>query len=871
MTKQRTIFPLIGIIFAPIFLYALVVDGYQYIFPLPNSRHVSSQSTIIIRFQDLSPKDLTNLSALIEVTGGKSGKHSGKTTIASDQKTIIYRPSSDFLPGETVSVSLNPKFVSTIQKKIKPYTYQFQVSQAVVNSKDRDIHDPFHQSYPDKMTPLKKVTASHAMIMDNGVSVPSDFPHVNITVNDNPDTGLIFIDNRGGSFGKGSPYNIIFNNAGEPIWYLRTSDERRDFKVQRNGWITMMIRGGYGGSGWGFIALDQNYEYIRTFRTSEGYTTDEHELLVLEDGGYMIIGRRDLEMDMSQYVAGGQTNATVRETCLQEFTANDEPVLLWPAFDYFDILELNHPEARLTSGNIRFPHMNAIDIDDDGHIILSSRHINEVTKINRQTGEIIWRLGGKYSDFTFFNDPLNGFSGQHAVRALGNNRYTLFDNGNNHNPLVSRAVEYELDILNGTATLVWEYRNPPNTSYSHYMGNAQRLPNDNTLINWAIGSRPKLTEVRPNGEVAFEMNFADGYECYRVHRCLWNGISSKPSLIVESDPTKVTLIFNKFGDPDIGYYNIYGGISPSLTTVFDTSKSTIKHLTNLENEKYYYFRVRAVNKNGSLIGQYSDEKSVYVNMTDPVEPGTNIVINGDFSSGKDNWTWELQGSGTADWSTQDDIAYINISHGGTSIYDIQLRQNKIPLIQGESYIFEFDAWADASRIIEAKVGQDESPWINYSQIGYSYLTQSKTHFSYPFEMESPSDFNARVVFNTGTDNADAYIDNISLKATSGTGIHNQSVQTPTQHALIGNYPNPFNTQTTLFFVLPEQSHVKLNLYNILGKFEKEICNDIFNEGYHQLNMDGSSLHSGIYFTQMLVETSEGKQIFSDFNKIMLIK
>jgi hypothetical protein len=66
------------------------------------------------------------------------------------------------------------------------------------------------------------------------------------------------------------------------------------------------------------------------------------------------------------------------------------------------------------------------------------------------------------------------------------------------------------------------------------------------------------------------------------------------------------------------------------------------------------------------------------------------------------------------------------------------------------------------RIIEAKVGQDESPWTNYSKIGYSYVTPNLTHFRYPFTMEDSSDYNARVVFNTGTSNIDVYIDNVSL-------------------------------------------------------------------------------------------------------------
>ena len=93
----------------------------------------------------------------------------------------------------------------------------------------------------------------------------------------------------------------------------------------------------------------------------------------------------------------------------------------------------------------------------DGTLLLSSRHLDEIMKIDRQTGDIIWRWGGKNNEFTFVDDT-RGFSHQHAVRRIPNGDVTLFDNGNFHSPPFSRALEYRLDELGKTATLVWEYR-----------------------------------------------------------------------------------------------------------------------------------------------------------------------------------------------------------------------------------------------------------------------------------------------------------------------------------------------------------------------------------------------------------------------------
>jgi hypothetical protein len=836
-------------------------EHYQYLSPLPDAQYVSSSATIIVCFENYSPFNLINLSSCILVKGKQSGYHYGQTTIAADKKTVIFKPAINFSPGETIFVTITPDFSSTTLAKIESLHYQFDVSQNENRPQNQGMDGLLQKSSFNRTESRQQTTVEQAMIMDNGISVPSDFPHIKITINSNPDTDYIFIDNRGGG---GKPYNVIFNNSGAPIWYSRETDERRDFKVQPNGWATMMIRDGYGGSGWGYIALDTNYEYVKTFRATNGYSTDEHELKVLPDGGYFLIGINSTTVDMSKYVTSGKKNATVSESCIEEFTAKDELIFQWRAWDHFDIRDVELDD--LTGTSIRFPHMNAIDLDDDGNIILSSRHLSEVTKINRQTGEIIWRLGGAHNQFNFINDPLEGFKNQHAARALGNGHYTLFDNGDLHNPSVSRAVEYELDTTNMTATLVWEFRDKPD-KYSFYMGNVQRLPNGNTLINWAISNLPKLTEVRPDDTKVFEMNFVDQWECYRVHRYAWQGVAKTPYLIVEPQYDNITLLFNKFGDREVDYYNIYGGLSHNPTIVLDTSKLTLKKLTKLTNNKQYYFRVKAVDKNGTE-SDYSNEDGAIVNF---IEPGQNSVINGDFSLGKDSWTWEVTAPASATWDIENGVSHFNISTGGDQIYSVQLRQNGIGLIQGNKYVFEFDARADSSRIIEAKVGQDVSPFTNYSKIGISSVSTSWKHFSFSFTMEDLTDYNARIVFNTGTSDVDVYIDNVSLKTTTASGFDEDYSQNPAQFKLKVNYPNPFNAATNIAFYLPQANQVVIKIYDIQGRFVQELTNQQLEIGDHVINFDASHLSSGIYFCKFEVSTQNNSKPYSAVQKILLLK
>jgi len=278
------------------------------------------------------------------------------------------------------------------------------------------------------------------------------------------------------------------------------------------------------------------------------------------------------------------------------------------------------------------------------------------------------------------------------------------------------------------------------------------------LINWAIGSLPKLTEVRPDGSKAFEMNWVNQWEAYRVWRCSWQGSALKPYLIVEPYPDNVTLIFNQFGDTNVVTYRIYGGTAPQPTNLLATTGSTMKQLISLENGRLYYFRVTAVNRNGQE-GAYSNEENVTVNI---IKPGQNMVVNGSFANGSNAWIWTLSGAASATWKITNAVSRFDIANGGTSLSSIQIRQTGIPLVQSNKYVFEFDAWADAPRYIEAKVAQEFSPFVNYSRIGNSFVTPIPTHFRYVFTMLDATDFNCRVVFNLGTSAYDVYLDNVSL-------------------------------------------------------------------------------------------------------------
>ena len=725
--------------------------GYLYLSPAPGASYVSEQTRyILVRFDRVSPSQVTNLmTGFVTVIGETSGVHSGSTRVATDGKTVIFTMASGFATNELVTVSLNPLVVEGAEDAAQPFDYAFMVtapSQGSLPGARTAMHSmvPGESSVeegssgvPGPRRQFKKDTSKGPVIMPNGVSVPSDFPTVTITVNTNPSPGDLFLEN---GLNGVPPYTMILDNDGNPVWYRR--GRMYDFKIQKNGMITWCIQDAAG-----FPAFDQDFNYLRTYSTTNGYLTDGHELKVLSDGSYYMIGYRVNTVDLSQYVNGGTKAASVRETVLQGFTPADELVFQWRAWDNYDI--------RDQAPNTDFPHMNAIDIDEDGNVLVSARHLSEVTKINRDSGQIMWRLSGAHNGFKFVNDSFNGTSYQHNISALGHGHYMVFDNGDYHSPAVSRAAEYQLDLTNMTATLAWQFRDTPD-KYAYWLGNAQRLPSGNTLINFVRPQYPKALEVDTNGVKHFELSLTPGSDAYRAFRFPWKGVVSVPYLVVETQPDEVTLIFNKFGDTDVNYYRIYWGTSPHPTNLLATSSATLLRLSNLENGQYY-FRVTAVDGEGAE-SDYSNEENAIINTS---KAGENMVLNGDFTHGTNSWFFSVLDNASAAWNVEDGTSSVAVTSGGPLLSDVQLRQPGMRLLQGREYVLQFDAWSDSPHYIEALLGQNRSPWTTYT-IEAPFLTPDRQRFRYTFVMQNATDLNSRLVFNMGGAAGDARFDDVSL-------------------------------------------------------------------------------------------------------------
>ena len=157
---------------------------------------------------------------------------------------------------------------------------------------------------------------------------------------------------------------MIIDKDGDIIFSENMGMKGWDWKVNLNNHITYYDRQA---SSWHVV--DSLFNTVDTVFAQNGYTADNHDFLALPNGNYVLFCYDNQIFPMDSIVDGGNPNAIVEGLVIQELNSEHEVIFEWKSWDHFNVTDNIYLD--LTSSSIQFIHANAIDIDYDGHFLIS--------------------------------------------------------------------------------------------------------------------------------------------------------------------------------------------------------------------------------------------------------------------------------------------------------------------------------------------------------------------------------------------------------------------------------------------------------------------------------------------------------------------
>jgi hypothetical protein len=384
--------------------------------------------------------------------------------------------------------------------------------------------------------------------------------------------GYVFLAPFGSQSGlPGTAGPLVVDDAGEPVWFLPLKTESAyNMQVQTYRGRPVITwyesTGGelYGGT---CVLYDAGYHEVKRVHGGHGYAIDVHEFLITSRDTALVAIANDVTYDLTP--VGGSADAIVVEGIVQELDIETGKVLFeWRSLDHVSPEE-SFRTAVTDAGNVDYFHLNSIGVAPDGDLIVSARHTSTVYKLDRRTGAIVWRLGGKRNEFTIGEGA--NFEFQHDARLHADGSLTLFDNGatdllpGDDVEVASRPLRLQLDEQAKTAELIHVYA-PPTPRLATAMGNVQRLPDGSVFVGW--GTAGGYTEFAPDGSVRLDARFTDGSASYRCFRFPWDGRPQDDPAVVlaHGDDGDLVVRASWNGATEVAYWQVRtGGATGPLT------------------------------------------------------------------------------------------------------------------------------------------------------------------------------------------------------------------------------------------------------------------------------------------------------------------
>lgn len=542
--------------------------------PAPGTPVASPQTQISIR--GASASQLSNLN----VVGSRTGRHLGRLEAHSDGRGASFLPDKRFDPGERVDVSVKPNGSKTIH-------FHFTIARPVALAVPAGT--PGTPTQPGQVQSFHSLPQLHPPTVTVTTQIGGSAP------------GDIFLSPTN-TLGQAGP--LILDARGNPIWFHPLPGKAQAFGFQEQRYegqpVLTWWQGIVSSRGYGVgddVVFDRSYRQLATLRAANGYSADLHDFVLTPQGTALILAYDPVRADLSS--VGGPRDGTVLDGVLQELDPRTGLVRFeWHSMGHVGLDESEVKPA--SDGVFDYFHINSVDVDSDGNLLVSSRNTWTIYKINRRTGQIMWRLGGKHSSFKMGTGTQ--FAYQHHARHQPASMITLFDNG--AAPQVhpqSRGIELKLDMKRKRATLVGQWTHPTKL-VAGSQGDVQTLAGGDRFIGW--GAQPHLTEFNAQGRVLFDAALADSVSSYRAFRFPWSATPpGPPAIATTSEPGGRVIVYASWnGATGIARWRILAGASTHGMKLLAEVARTGFETSAVVPTRAPYLAAQALDSSGRALG-----------------------------------------------------------------------------------------------------------------------------------------------------------------------------------------------------------------------------------------------------------------------------
>jgi hypothetical protein len=418
--------------------------------------------------------------------------------------------------------------------------------------------------------------------------------------------GFVFTDCHGGYAQQGP---MILTETGRLVGFLPLTPKptvaHRAFNVRVQTYqgkpvMTYFVGGVVSAHGAGhYVIYDENYHLVAQVHAGNGYQGDLHEFLLTDQGTALFTAYGEA---VGPYPGSGRRGKYFYGIVQEVDVASGKVLFQWRSDQHVGLAESYYPAPANPANTWDYFHVNAITIDPtDNNLVISSRNTCAAYKVDRTTGRVIWKLGGKHSNFHMGKG--SRFYFQHDVNLHPGGVVTIFDNegGPPKEASQSRGLVLQIDETKRTARVQTQFHHKPPV-LSEALGSVQPLDKGHTFMGW--GTSSYFTEYGPGGTVLFDGHLTPGTLSYRAFKETWTGTpTTVPSLVATRSGPGVTLYASwNFATEVAGWVVLSGHRADALNAVGVANLAGFETVIPVPHARAYV-AVEAIDSSGAVLGK----------------------------------------------------------------------------------------------------------------------------------------------------------------------------------------------------------------------------------------------------------------------------